>query len=415
MSRSFRRLLAPLTEPLSETRLSLWAWGFAALVSLTFAFVVAVLPGNSRDYLQVRSWLSLWQFGAVDPYAIAALGVDYPPHGLLLLSPLVWLPVSSGTVLVAVFNLLACTLAAWLMVGMMAELSGAALDRRQQLILAAIVLSFGAMRSAMWLGQSMPLALALAVMAVRESRRRPLLAGLCFGLASFKVNLAVGFGVALLLQPAILVLLVAGVAVLGVSWVFAASVHQPLYQLGSEYLHGMLSVYAGPGRVKDWLSVRAIVYDLFANAESAQALYYFVIAATLVVLVVACLRSRSRALGLATCLLWGVAVFWQQRFNAILAAPFLLLVLLPGAGVVPRSRWRPWCVAGLLVYFCLDVPLVLRLIGGRFGHILFFDPILVALYLTRFTFFGLFVFAVLRLLAGRRGGLFSASSRADNT
>lgn len=108
-----------------------------------------------------------------------------------------------------------------------------------------MLVSSRAIRRAVAAGQTAPLVLILFVAAMLLARRRPVWAGVCFALASFKLNLATGFGLSLLLLGHVLPLVVAGGIVIMLTMVFAWSVHLPVTTVIASYLRNLYSSTAG--------------------------------------------------------------------------------------------------------------------------------------------------------------------------
>ncbi len=401
MRRFGRALVLILTDPLARPRLATVLWGTAAIVSLVFACGVAIQPDRSRDFWEVRRWLDYWALGAHDPYTNLKIAVDYPPYALLFLAPLAWIPPSVAPLLLAVANALLCVLASWLVVTVTVELAELRLQRLDVWALTAVVASWGAFRTSIWLGQTMPVALVMALYAIRWSQRHPAWAGAAFGVATFKLNMTAGFAVALLLlrrvKPFIVAVLVMGIGTAA----FALTLGVSSFRVAAEYVGRLTSMYGDSGNVPDWLSARRLVHALLGHGGGAATAYYVFAVCAFALLVWCARRARRARLGpaltFAASLLWVLMDVSQQRFNAVLLAPAFVLVLVPQARVVGNEAARRWVAGTLAVVMALDLPLVVRLVGARYPTVLPVDLSLVADYGARLLVVGTFALILWRL------------------
>lgn len=321
-------------------------WAGAAVLSLAAGVWVSTMPGRSLDLMEVLDWLAVWNFGATNPYGVGGLRVDYPPHAFLMLGPLHLLPVAVAPVVFAFLNLIVCVLAAWTTVQVVLEGSGARALPRQRQVLVLIVLTFGMFRSSLWLGQTMPLAWWLLMLSVREATRRPVLAGVCLGLGTFKLNLAVAVVLFLLMQRRARVLAWAAVTVTLATAGFAAMTGVTPWVLAQQYVGGMRAMYGAAGYVPDWLSLRGLASQ---TVWQPVVIVYLAVTGAAVAWVTA-RKSVTSADALALWSLWALQAVAHQRFNLVMAVPAVLLL-----SPVVRAGTPRWLFAAVAVFLAVDV------------------------------------------------------------
>jgi hypothetical protein len=340
-------------DEMSGLKASWWerpgVWGVLACVSLASGVWGATWPGRSLDLREVLRWAATWDFGAVNPYTTGVLRVDYPPHAFLLLGPLHLLPADLAPAMFAVVNTIICVLAAWVTVQVSMEVPGPTATRQRQ-VLVLVILTFGVFRSSLWLGQLMPLAWLLLMLAVREAARRPALAGVCLGLGAFKLNLALGVVLCLLAQGRRTVLLWAAVTMaIGISVVAWITGVEP-WVMTEQYVRGMVRMYGPGGYVADWLSLRALADGPAARAAIAA---YLAITGALVAWVTV-RRNVTGAHALALWCLWSLQAVSHQRFNFVLAVPAVLLL-----GQAVRAGVPAWVFLTVAGFLAVDAPWIL--------------------------------------------------------
>lgn len=146
----------------------------AAAVNLIAGIALSFRGGRDGDLFQVARWAGEWLHG-LDPYALAAAGVDYPPWALVLLSPLAWVP---NGVLTAVWVAANLGFVAW----MVTRLSRWADEpRARRTLLAALLLCAASLRT---LNQFSVLSFALAIAGAASPSR--VIGGMLLGLSLFK-------------------------------------------------------------------------------------------------------------------------------------------------------------------------------------------------------------------------------------
>ncbi|MBP8274927.1 MAG: DUF2029 domain-containing protein, partial [Acidobacteria bacterium] len=230
-------------------------------------------PASQSDLIEVRSWLSVWIRTGASPYGVADLHVDYPPHGLFALR---WLSVVPRPQMLAVFpwvNLLLTALASWQLVRWYSELQDQPLTKAEAVGYLSMLLASRAVRRMLLWGQTASFAILLFALCMRLAARRPTLAGICLGIASYKLNLAVGFGLALLLLGHWWTVLVgAGVAV-GLTLAFAATIGQSVDVVAAQYVADFFNVYGGEQFLRGVTGLRAGLMALVGDYSIVRLVY----------------------------------------------------------------------------------------------------------------------------------------------
>jgi hypothetical protein len=323
---------------------------------------MALQPHRSADYRDIRTWMDL---GSVRPYDGADLDVDYPPQAFFVILPLVSLPRGSAPAILAVLNVGFSIAMAWLFVRVTAGLAGVSPGQFETGALTAMTLCFGAVRCAIWLGQTMPLALALLLIGVRFARTRPFLAGICLALGGFKLNILAGLIPALILDSAWPALMVAAVTSVALAMAAAPVIGYSFMAILPAYLNALRRDYAGADFYHGSTDVRSLLHLLIANHAAAEVLWLIVAIGSLAWLWLAARRApktpRTRAIVFAASLTWSLLAFYNLRYNLVLLAPAILVLGWPEMHVIDNGRLRRGLLAGLLLFLVLDMPLLLRL------------------------------------------------------
>jgi hypothetical protein len=140
---------------------------------------------RSNDVLLVHSWITHWLAGHANPYTDLR-AVNYPPHAFIVLSWLGLLPKAMVPIVWTALNVATAPLVAWLFV------SSVPLAHRERLLLAAMLTSWGAVLSGLWMGQFTLFSMALGLLAMR-SVDRPVLSGTLLACALIKPHVAIVF------------------------------------------------------------------------------------------------------------------------------------------------------------------------------------------------------------------------------
>jgi hypothetical protein len=317
--------------------------------------------GASTDFFWVRSWLDAWHFGAHNPYHSAGLELDYPPWALIVLSPLGWFGGAKADFAYLLVNSVVSVVAAWQLVQWVAELVGAKTTPLESTALAAMLLSTRPLRVGLLYGQTMPFAVLCFVAAMRFAmHRRPIWSGLCFALASFKLNLAVAFGLVLAALGSWEALAAGLAGTVGLFLISCACFHEAPVALALDYLGSLERIYGGPDFTPGATGVRSLFAAVTTDYSVVQGLYAAFAAASFAWIAwavrVATARGMNRAVLGSTVFLWTFLLLPNQAYNLPLVLPVLWLTHWPETSLI-RTAWLRWTAATMgLVYFIPNVP-----------------------------------------------------------
>lgn len=351
-------------------------WSMVAVASLAAAVWIALQPGHLQDLHEVRQWVVYYRDHTSNPYSYFDRQLDYPPIALLVLSPLGLIPEASLAAWFLPASILIAALAGWFLVRAIADRLYTEIATAQRVAIVALILSGSSVRGAIWLGQTVALAVLCGALALLWSRRRPLAAALALAVCSFKPHLAFGFGLAILLDDGLDVIVIATAIVVSASVIVAAAIDQSVLDVVAGYGHNLVSMYDGAGRIRGLLSVRWAVEDVVGHHGFAQLLYAAVAIASLIVIGAVARRApdaAARAQAIAAAMLWPLLFLPSQLYNGLMAAPALWLLMWPESGLIRRESRRLLSVATFALFGVIDVPRVLRIASDALddGHWLY--------------------------------------------
>lgn len=381
-------------------------WSVVAAISLGTAVWVATQPGRLADLHQVRAWLSYFSEHAANPYTYFDRQLDYPPIALLVLSPLRKIPEPYLAAWFLPGSIAITVLAGWFFVAAIAERLYSEISTPHRVAIVALILSGSSVRGAIWLGQTVALAVLFGALALLWSRRRPFAAALALAVCSFKPHVAVGFGLAILIVDGFDVLLIAAAIVGSASLMVSVAINQPLFDILASYGHNLVSMYDGTERIRGLLSVRWVLEEVLGHYGAATLLYTAAAVAALVAIGVLARRAPdapARTHAMVAAILWPLLFLPSQLYNGLMAAPVVWLLMWPEAQLIRRESRRLIAVSAFVVFGVIDLPRVVRALSAAFddGYWLyqvsyFLSPIRIAL---AFTFIVLIAF---RRADGRR-------------
>jgi hypothetical protein len=307
----------------------------------------------------------------VNVYSLPDELPDYPPHALVLLSPLAWLSTAWSIRAWAALNVGLAVAAPWLAVRTVrpaVNLSTAAL----------LVLMFLCWSGFRTLLQFTLLALTFGLLAVRLADERPRLSGLCLGLSLIKPQIAAPFVLWALFtrRPR---LAIEGVAVVAAGFLlFCLRARVDPLVVVRDYLHVLQTLYTGDAVMVGISQLRPLIARALSDTRIVDALS---IAVALTMLAVICVagfaegRRRNPIIYSAPSLvaLWSLLTFYSLTYGFILLLPTAaLLVLADDRDTVAFRRRVFWTMqAGLMI----DVPGLWR----WFGHLVSLPDLAAAL------------------------------------
>lgn len=256
--RFIRRLLI---RPHHDVRAALWIWGALAIACLAAGIFVSDNPGRSDAYFEVRRWLSLWHSG-VNVYEVPNLFVDYPPHAIVFLSPMLLTPVAHGETWFAVFNTLVCAATAWTLVSLVSGYAGVTLSRVERLVYVFMLLVWSPTRVGIWNGQTSPALILCCCLALRFSTSSPVAAGVLMAIGLSKPHVAFGFVLFAAFLRMWKMLAASVFAVVAAEAAYLISVSRSPVDVFREYLTTLFAVYGGSTFLRAevdtrWLSRRS--------------------------------------------------------------------------------------------------------------------------------------------------------------
>ena len=339
-------------------------WSIVAAISVSAAGIVASRPGHLGDLHTVREWLRYWTSTGGNPFTHYAPTLDYPPISFLVLWPLSLLPEQGLAYWFLPAAVILTTVAVWAQTWWTADCLRISLSTSERVALVAIVLAGSGTRSGLWVGQTVALSLIFGMCALQWKRSHPLLAALCLALCSFKLHVAAGFFLAVLLLAGPTVPIIASVITLLFSWLFAATVNQSLPGILIDYSRNLYTLYGGEHRVRDMLSIRFVLDDLIGWYSLSTAAYMLLGLGALTAIVVLSRRRRAdattQALVAVSSMLLSLVFLPHQAYNSLFAAPALFLLMWPESGLIPNRRVRAIWVAAYVLFGVLDPSRAIR-------------------------------------------------------
>ena len=85
---------------MADRRAAVAAWGLLACLNLSAGLAIAAWPERQADLDTVRGWGAEWLFRAGNIYAVDHAWPEYPPHAIVMLSPLAALPENTKSTVV---------------------------------------------------------------------------------------------------------------------------------------------------------------------------------------------------------------------------------------------------------------------------------------------------------------------------
>lgn len=409
------RLVWPTRSSVPQATAALWC--VLGSINLVAAVADAIArPYNQEDLTELLSWLGHWSVGAGSPYTSSTLAVDYPPYVLVVLRWIGWIPAEHIYWIYPLINGALAAAACWQLTQWLFEVKERPLAARDAAAIAGMMLATRAIRFSIRWGQTTPFALLLFAVSMRLARRRPVLAGLLFAVASYKLNLAAGVGTLLALSGAWSVLAVAGLAAFGLSCAFAASIGQSVFGVLNDFVHSLTSIYGGADFLPGATGVRTLLMNLIGDYDIVRIVHPLVAAFLLISIALCAYRARhtarGRALSAATALVWSLVSLTHQRYSALLMLPALWL-LLPKGDDADDHRPFPWVLpTAALLYLVRAFPISLeeqmvRLLGR--GNVSAEQAVTSGIHLVNEH--GLRVIAVVLLIGALRSLLTSAGLR----
>jgi hypothetical protein len=376
-------------------------WWSMAVLNLAAGVWVSTWPDRQSDLDAVQRSGQEWLVHGANIYESAEGAIDYPPHAILILSPLALVPPTTAFAMWSIANLALAILAVYLCVRTAA--GNAALSTL--LAPMAMCLCWGGFRTLL---QFTLLSLTCAVASMRTAGSRPVWSGVLLGLALMKPQVALPFVLWSLFTRRWRTVSIAAAAVaLGVGLYCLRAQRNPLHVVVG-YLAALRGLYTGPDSLSGLSEMRPLIALAVADSTIVDGLAATCAGALLLaVCALASREARSRPTIMislpALAAVWSLLAFRHLTYGFILLLPVtaMLLWLKDEATEVNRIRIMWWLQAALMV----DLPMLGRwlepFVPSNLGTVLSHADRLLAL--------ALFV-ALVRLIFERRGRPFGPAA-----
>lgn len=323
------------------------------------AGVLRAVAGNrSDDLILVHSWLVYWLHLTANPYT-GATAVNYPPHAFIVLGPLALMSKDVVVLVWACVNAVLAPLVSWALV------RDWPLEKHDRVIVTALVTSWNAVLTGIWMGQFTTLAILFGVAGLRTVQS-PWRSGALLAASAIKPHIGVIFLLWVLVRGHYRVLVTAALwCLVGLLAMAAWARTSPVVvvQTWLDVLSWMFGGNSLQRGVTEWWGL----IEAFLPSRMAGTLRVAGAIAGIVLLGAAVRRTMFRdptgrvALGLIA--LWSLATLFHRRYDLILLAPAFACLWGAARGASDGRRW--WVGLALLhVALLVDVPWAWQLYYG---------------------------------------------------
>lgn len=309
-------------------RVQLYFWVALAGVSLGWGFISALRPGHSQDLKIIDEWLRTWLRQGANPYYLTPNVANYPPHGIVFLSPLSLIPEQWVAHVWALLNL-----AIVVLVGYAAfRILRAGATNSLVLVPCAMFLAWAGVRTGLGNGQFTMLMLGVGLLSFLFEEKRPVLGGLFLALALTKPHIGGAFLLWALLTRRWKMSLVACVVMgLGVG-IFALRLNENPFESVRSFLAVLQHQFGRGVEVQGSMALRMVelrpLVALFIQHEVwatrvHQLLLVILLGCTGLVALIKCrLNSWQRDMAvLQLCCLWMLMSVFHNPYDTVLLLP----------------------------------------------------------------------------------------------
>jgi glycosyl transferase family 87 len=337
-------------------------WALMAVLNLSAGIVMSSWPERQTDLQSVQRWGGIWLFEGANVYRVEGEAPDYPPHAIVVLSPLAILADQVFPVWVS-FNLLLAALSVYLAVRATRPAKTAA-ERALPLLM---FLCWGGFRT---LQQFTLLTLTLGLASMVLAHRRPNWSGIGLGLALMKPQVAAPFVLWALFTRRLRVLGIACAVVAAGFLLYCVRAEADPFDVVSSYLGILRSYYLSDASGLIGLAqVRPLVSLVVPNGAFANAVAGAIALGLLAgICVLGFSESRRHAAIMysapALAGIWSLLTFYHLTYGFLLLLPTATLLLWADDLESLRMRKRIfWLLQAALMF---DVPGL----SERYGHML---------------------------------------------
>lgn len=336
----------------THRRVALTVWGLMAALNLVAALFIVFWPERQVDLDTIQRWSGNWLLRGDEIYASDWDYPDYPPHAIVLLSPLGLMSLEPAVRVWALINLALALVAPYLALRHIRPDISA-------LEAALPVLMFVCWSGSRTLLQFSLLALTFGLASAVLADRRPLWSGVCLGLALMKPQIAAPFLVwAVIARRWSAVSVALGVIVGGFGLYCARAAANPVDVIRN-YASILQYLYTGEAIMLGLAQLRPL-FQMAASTTSAVDAVSLAAAVILlgmlggVAWVERRLDDRSKLAAPPMVALWSLLTFYHLTYGFLILLPLaahLLFVESPGTRVFRRRLF--WSLQLALMF---DVP-----------------------------------------------------------
>jgi hypothetical protein len=357
-------------------------WPVLAAANILAAFAYSF---RTNDLEAMRRWGYAWLTRGENLYASLSWGCDYPPHAIVLLSPLGLLSLRTAAMVWAATNIVLAVITPWLA----ARLAGREADKPALVLIATTFWCWSATRTLL---QFTLLTVLLGLASAVVGQRRAVRGGILLGLALIKPQIAAPFVLWHAMRRNWRVIAVAAVTAAVLTLVYCIRSGTGPLQVAAGYATVLQRYYTGPASMVGASDLRgllrAVMNPATADLTASVVAVALLAATTIVGLRVA--KGNGTAAGvLALAGVWCLLTFRQLSYGFVLLVPASAYLLSDGH----RASWF-WLLQAAMI---VDVPTVFRRVkaaGYGAGPL---DPLFV--HFDRLLLAGLFTLLCVLLLA----------------
>jgi Glycosyltransferase family 87 len=379
-----------------DRRAALLVWGFLAIVNLSAAIVIASWPDRRADLDTMRGWGTEWLLRGRNVYAVEKAWPEYPPHAIVMLSPLAALPDKWAAPLWAGFNIFLAVFVSRLVI----LAHQPRMDLSTALLPVLMFLCWGGFRALL---QFSLLSLMFALLSMTLADRRPIWSGICLGLGLMKPQMSIPFFLWALLTRRFRMLAIAMSVVAAGFPVYCLKVQTTPAHVAADYLAIVNRYYVGDAIMYGLAQPRPFFEMVTSDTEIVDAA---VVTVAVLTLMIVCgtwfaetgRHPRSRYAAPALAGLWSLLTFYHLTYGFLVLLPLAVLLLFENEPANRVFRQRLFWALQLTMMF--DVTVFWR----WFEHLLLLPAVTgsVLIHADRVIMLGLFVCVV--ILAVRAPG-----------
>ncbi len=365
-------------------------WAALALLNMAAGIVLVMQPDRWSDLDSVMRWGRAWLVDGTNVYAVPNTLVDYPPHAVVLLSPLGVLPFAVALPFWVTANLAFVFLAPYFA----ARFFQPHAPFRTLLL---PILMFASWWGAHTFVQFSLLALALSMAALMRADPSPAVSGVCLGLALMKPQVSLPVFLWTLFTRRWKIAAIALGVVAGGTALFCGRAHANPAEVARLYLSILATYHTGNAILTGASELRPLIHLYVSDLSRLDAIAATVALGLLGGISVAGFQEglvHRRLLYAAPPLVacWSLLTFYHLSYGFVVLLPVLMLLVFDDGN---RTRVRNTVFWLLQIGMMLDAPGIARRANLSLPHA---DRILILLILS-----GLIVLAWRESLPPERG------------